>query len=415
MWNRLLESLRSNRVLLSLCVTTFFIMIGQGIISPIMPLYVKSFGISVTLVGVAIGMFGFARLIANIPIGYVAQRYGKRVLLVGGPVVSAAAALLMAFASSYPELIAYRFLSGLGSAMYVTGSVIYIADVAGTHNRARYLSLQEGSIVFGGSIGPVVGGLTADLWGLRAPFLFLAGFCLVGIYLAWTQMPEVKPTPSAVPAASPGKPPAARTGVLQILRDPTFFLIGLFGLTIFLTRTGGRGSIIPLLATTKAGLSATEVGIVFTIESLTAFATMLPAGILSDRLGRKVVVLPAAFAILVGLVLFTVAQGLGMYIVAGIVLGLGIGIAGSTPPAWAADRARAGNVGVTMGLYRTFGDAGNIIGPVLLGWIADTFSFESALLTNGALVLAAALPLWLVGRESVRRHSETQKAGERHQ
>ncbi|MBM2832466.1 MAG: transporter, partial [Dehalococcoidia bacterium] len=208
MWKRLLESLRRNRILVSLCVTTFFIMIGQGIISPVMPLYVKSFGISVTMVGVAIGMFGFARLTANIPIGYVAQRYGKRVLLVGGPVVSAAAALLMAFASSYPELIAYRFLSGLGSAMYVTGSVIYIADVTGTHNRARYLSLQEGSIVFGGSVGPVVGGLTADLWGLRAPFLFLAGFCLVGIYLAWTQMPEIKPTPSAIPPASPGKPPA---------------------------------------------------------------------------------------------------------------------------------------------------------------------------------------------------------------
>jgi MFS transporter, DHA1 family, multidrug resistance protein len=415
MWKRLLESLRRNRILASLCVTTFFIMIGQGIISPVMPLYVKSFGISVTLVGVAIGMFGFARLVANVPIGYVAQRYGKRVLLVGGPVVSATAALLMAFASTYPELIAYRFLAGLGSAMYVTGSVIYIANVADTHNRARYLSMQEGSIVFGGSVGPVLGGLTADQWGLRAPFFILAGFCLIGIYLAWTQMPEVKAPAAAAPASPRKNPPAGRRGIIELLRDPTFLFISLFGLTIFLTRTGGRGSIIPLLATTKAGLSATEVGIVFTIESLTAFATMLPAGILSDRLGRKVVVLPAALAIIAGLALFTVAQGLGMYIVAGIILGLGIGTAGSTPPAWAADRARAGNIGVTMGLYRTFGDAGNIIGPVLLGWIADHFSFESALMTNAALVLATALPLWLVGRESVRRHSEPLKTGERHQ
>lgn len=403
MWKRLLDLLRANRILVSLSVTTFFAMIGQGVINPVMPLYVKSFGISVTLVGVAVGAFGFARLTSNIPIGYVAQRYGTRVLLVGGPLVSAAAAILMALASTYGEIIVYRFLSGLGSAMYVTGSVIYITGITGPHNRARYLSIQEGSLVFGGSMGPVLGGLAADAWGLRAPFFILAGFCLVGVFLAWTQMPEIKPAASRAPGPSRRAPPAGRKGVLQVLLDPFFLLIGVFGMSIFLTRAGGRSSIIPLMATSKADLSATEVGIIFTIESLTAFATMLPAGVFSDRLGRKVVLLPSAFGIVAGLVLFATVSTLGMYIVAGIILGLGIGIAGATPAAWAADRARAGNVGVTMGVYRTFGDAGNIVGPVALGWLADMFSFETALLANGGFVLLAALALWFGGRESVRR------------
>jgi hypothetical protein len=62
-------------------------------------------------------------------------------------------------------------------------------------------------------------------------------------------------------------------------------------------------------------------------------------------------------------------------------------------------------------LYRTFGDAGNIIGPILLGWIADLFSFEGALLTNAGLFLLAAFALWLVGRESVRRSSGSQSEG----
>lgn len=408
---RTIEFFRANRILTVICITTFILMTGQSIITPVLPLYAKSFGLTATMIGVVVGVFGVGRLLVNVPVGYVAERYGRRVVLIGGLALSVVSALLTAFAPNYGVLVVLRFFSGIGSAMYVTGAVILITDITAVQNRAKYLSWQEGSLVFGSSVGPVIGGFAADLWGLRAPFLLLAGLCAVACVLAWNQVPSVKAGTRAVakPTAPTGNKPAKK-GIWWALVDPAFFFIGFFGMMIFFTRTGGRGSIVPLLATSKAGLSATQLGIVFTVNALVAFLTMVPAGVLSDRFGRKVVILPAALVTAGGLVLFVIAGNMLMYVFAGFVLGLGIGIAGATPPAWAADISRAGNIGVTMGLYRTFGDFGNMIGPVLLGWIADRASFESALLVNAGLVVLIAIGLLIFGKESVKRRSRVRSA-----
>jgi MFS family permease len=128
--------LSSNANIPFLYITTAFISFGQGIIGPVLPLYAREFGVGAAMIGVVVGAFGIARLIVNLPAGLVSERHGRRLLLVGGPIISFISSVLMGIAGSYPELVAYRFMYGVGSAMYMTGAMTFIADVTTRENRA---------------------------------------------------------------------------------------------------------------------------------------------------------------------------------------------------------------------------------------------------------------------------------------
>src|SRR3972149_8046176 len=81
---RVVRPLAENQTLLILCATTVVVMMGQGIISPVLPLYAQSFGVGTAMIGLTIAVFGAARLVVNLPAGVLSERYGRRLLLFGG-------------------------------------------------------------------------------------------------------------------------------------------------------------------------------------------------------------------------------------------------------------------------------------------------------------------------------------------
>ena len=90
---RFLEPLRQEKRLAPLLVMIACIMMGSGLVAPILSLYAQTFGVAGALVGTLITVFGIGRLLANLPSGYLSQRYGRRPLLVGGPLIVAAASV----------------------------------------------------------------------------------------------------------------------------------------------------------------------------------------------------------------------------------------------------------------------------------------------------------------------------------
>jgi MFS family permease len=158
-------------------------------------------------------------------------------------------------------------------------------------------------------------------------------------------------------------------------------------------------------------MSATHLGILFTLMTTINFLLIIPAGALTDRFGRKAVILPGAIISLGGYCLFAWAGDVPTFFFASLILGLGSGLIGPAPAAYAGDLAPQGNTSMTMGLYRTFGDVGLLVGPVFLGWFADTFNlyFSSdagigvAMAFNAFLLVGLALMLTLFGRETAGR------------
>ena len=408
---------RQNGAIIVVCVGTAVSMLGQGIISPVLPLFAKEFGVGTMAIGLVVGVFGLARLAVNLPAGLVGQRFGRRLLMGGGLLLSATGISLTGTSRGIPEMVAWRFVAGAGSAMYVTGAMSFIADISTPENRGRLMSLQQGSLLLGADIGPTIGGLVADLLGYRWPF-YLAGM-LAGSAALWilARLPETRPLAQESPDRQLAGPAGGRTRgwdirtVGRLLANPTFLLVSIFTLAVFFTRTGSRQTLLPLLAVEEVGMSATQLGLLFTTMTTINLLLVLPAGALTDRFGRKAVILPGALLSLVGLSLFAWAGNLWVFFGAAMVLGCGTGVIGPAPAAFAGDLAPPGRTGVTMGLYRTFGDVGLVTGPVLLGWIADAFGGRFANISgmgvamefNALLLAATALLLVLAARETAGR------------
>ena len=140
--------LSQNRGVVFLCISIFAGSLGMGVISPVLPLFVdQEFGVSRTQVGLAIGLFGVGRIFVSLPAGYLTQRIGRRFVLILGTAINALGAFMVAISFSYPWLVGWRMVSGLGSTMTTTGVSVILSDISSPENRARFLSLHELSIL----------------------------------------------------------------------------------------------------------------------------------------------------------------------------------------------------------------------------------------------------------------------------
>ena len=118
-------------------------MAGQGVVGPVVPLYARDFGVSASVVGLTLTVFALARLILNVPAGLIADRFGRRVLLIGGPILTSIGMFGSGFANGIGSLLIWRFVAGAGSALYMSGALIYLIDIAPPDRRARYVATNQ--------------------------------------------------------------------------------------------------------------------------------------------------------------------------------------------------------------------------------------------------------------------------------
>ena len=405
------ETISDHRGVVFLCLAICMNSWGMGAISPILPLFTdQEFGVNRTQVGLAVGLHGISRLFIAVPAGYMAQRRGCRFILNLGTVVNLAGAAMVALSFNYYWLLGWRAISGLGSAMFTTGVSIYLRDVATLETRARFLSLQELSILIGVTFGPYIGGIMGEQWGLRSPLYLQVLLILVSLCLLYKFVPEPgaasgsgQSTGSGMPAERP-RPAAAPGSLRRLLISPAFIFVGLFALMIVANRQGGRFSVMPLYGEAK-GFRLDQLGAFISITHFPQFFTTMISGFLSDRIGRKATILPAVLLISLGIVAFVWGGTFLMLMTSGVLLGLGEGLAGPPSVAFFADIAPPGLEGVTMGLFRTFGGLGSLLGALLLGGIADLWGFGWSLGIDALLLVASALGVMLLVRETAQRRS----------
>ena len=127
--------LRQHENVLALMTSTGLMMSGHGIITPVLPLIAENLSATAAQLGMSLSAFAIARLVLNVPLGIVADRYGRRVLLVAGPLVNAAGMAGSGWATSIPELVLWRLVAGAGNAAYLGGAQMYLNDISTPDNR----------------------------------------------------------------------------------------------------------------------------------------------------------------------------------------------------------------------------------------------------------------------------------------
>lgn len=380
-------------------VSTVLVMAGQGVISPVLPLFARSFGVGAATIGLTLSFFALARLVLNVPLGVLSDRHGRKLLLVAGPVVTALGMIGSGFAGDIGTLLVWRVVAGAGSAMYMTGAQVYLIDISTPENRARFIATNQGALLLGVGIGPAIGGLLADWLGFRAPFFVVGVSAFVAAVYAWRRLPETKHL--AVQAAPKERVQGERRAWVTLMLSRDFLAVSLVTMAIFFTRTGSRLTLMPLLGVDRLGLSASALGLVFTAMSLINMVGIAPAAWLADTVGRKWAIVPSGLITAAALALLAVAGNLPVFLAGAMLLAVATSIAGPAPAAYAADIAPPALRGLSMGLYRSAGDVGFVIGPPLLGAIADSASIEWGLAANGVLVAVVSLLFAVMAHETV--------------
>jgi MFS family permease len=411
--------LRSHEQLLVISGSTVLVMAGQGVIGPVLPLFARELGVGTASIGLTLSAFALARLVLNVPLGLAADRWGRKALLVAGPAVTMVGMVGSGLSVGFLDLLAWRFVAGAGSAMYMTGAQLFLIDISTPETRARFIATNQGALLFGTAIGPGIGGLVAEWYGLRAPFHVVGVAALSATVYAWRRLPETRhlaeaqvaaaaaeaaATADAAPADAPADPDRRpRAAWRRVLRSPDFLAVSLVTTAIFFTRTAGRQTLLPLLGDERLGLSPGQLGGLFTAMALVNLALIAPSAMAADRFGRKWTIVPSGVAVACSLVLLAAAPGAIAFVGASLLLAVGTGIVGPAPAAYAADVVPAESRGAGMGLYRSAGDIGFLVGPPLLGAIADATSLGWGLVANAALMAGAAGVFAVVARETVRR------------
>ncbi len=390
------------RVLFWMCVLIAVNQLGFGAIIPVLPLYAQSFGVSQLAIGMTVAVYGLARFVVAIPTGQIADRLGRRPTLALGGLVSTAGNLWCAVATSYEELVIARFIAGAGGGLVLTGGVIVLADITTPERRGRTMAIYQGTFLFAVGIGPLPGGWLAERFGLAAPFMAYALAGVVVGLVAWFAVKETRDSGKSADTSQPELPPL-REQLKLLLQLVGFRLVSIISFTHAVTRTGALFSIVPVFVSLRLGLTPSQIGFGFALGSVLGLLAAYPGGILTDRFGRKSVIVPASLATGVSMALFCIAGSYTWFLFAVVVWGVASAMGASAPASYVADCAPPRMNATAMSTHRMLADLGYVIGPLALGALADYQGATSALWFSAAVMIAVALVFARWAPETYRR------------
>ena len=155
-------SILSRQNLLSLYLPAVILALGTGIALPALPIYARSFDVSLGVASSALVATGLGGLVAGVPTGYLLDRFGRRNIILAGPIVTALSSFLVVTANTFPELLAYRFIGGVAAQMWMLGRLAIVADTGADAQRGRQITGMHAMDSGGRIAGPLVGGLIAQ-------------------------------------------------------------------------------------------------------------------------------------------------------------------------------------------------------------------------------------------------------------
>jgi MFS family permease len=378
---------------------------GTGALWMVRPLTAFDLGGSVFLVGVVAAFSAAPRMFGAPIAGSLADRVGRRPVVIAGAFFHGAAVAGQAFVTSYELFLLLEFVSGFGVAIWVTGSSALLADFTRVSNRGRGVALRNTSMRLGILMGPAAGGIVAALFDLQAVFLFIAVTKVGVIIISWfliaeTRQPKAEEEPITAPSAVV---PKARLRVpdLSVFKTRDFFILGVMTLALGLV-TAGPGAFrtfFPVHAQ-AVGLSVADIGTMISVSGLAAMLIALPVGAMVDMRGRKPLLIAGLGILALSLYLIVGMEGLVMGLAVAVAFGIGEVVGTNTNQTYAMDLAPADRRGYFLGTWQATMNVGQLIGPLIVGWLATEFSLPTAFAIIATVLVACAVFVGVFGRET---------------
>jgi MFS family permease len=378
---------------LSTYLPALVLALGTGIALPAMPALARSFHVSFGVASGVVTAFLLGNLAGTIPSGWLIDRFGRRSVLIGGPLLTSVVAFMVAGAHSFPELLVLRFFNGCAAQMWVMARLAAISHGAAAAQRGRQVSWMFGMDNTGKLAGPVLGGFIASAWGARAPFEAYAVLALLALL---PTLIFAKNTPRHVPASGAKKRGAApKLSLRQIVMPRLVY----FGVAMFagLTRGPVQADLLHLYAAFTYHLGPRQIGYLATGGALITWPIGFIAGWMMDRFGRKRTMVPGFTGVAISMSALAVSAFLHLslsWYVALFLIGVALqALTGGSVQTVGADVAPPEARGTFLGLWRFTGQGGASLSPVIFALLAVQLNYGSAFLFTAASAMVVAFLL----------------------
>jgi MFS family permease len=340
--------------------------------------------------------FGLTKAVTNFAAGALSDRYGRKPVLVAGWLAGLPVPLLLIWAPAWEWVVLANVLLGVNQGLTWSTTVIMKIDLVGPARRGLAMGLNEAAGYGAVALTAFATGLIAERLGLRpAPFMLGLAYAGLGLGLSAIFVRETRGHARHEAAAHAGREhlhgrlTTRRVFALTSVREPALSASSQAGLVNNLN-DGLAWGLLPIYYA-AAGLSVAEIGALAAIYPAVWGLGQLVTGALSDRLGRKGLIVGGMLLQAAAIALIAASRGFAPWAGAAVLLGAGTAMVYPTLLAVIGDVAHPAWRASAVGVYRLWRDAGFAVGALLAGLIADSLGMPAAIWTVAALTGASGL------------------------
>jgi MFS family permease len=371
--------------LIRLCAAGFVAYCSYAICrTPLLPLFARELGAGPALIGFVMGASTLTGIVVKLPAGALSDVFGRRRLLMAGALVFATLPFTYLVASTLFVLVLLRFVHGAATAIFGPVASASLSDVAPPASRGTWLSTYSTVQGTGQALGPVLAGYLIATGRFDLAFLAsgLIGIAVPFIVAGW---PEVSP-------AGPNRAPwqEFRRGVAEVGRDRLVIVTSAAQAAQFVLN-GMLNAFLPLYGRDVLGLTTSELGWMFGLQTVTTLAVRPVIGFVSDRAGRRWVIVTGLTTCGAAMLLISLATNLAGTVAAILMYAAGVATTTAATSAYITDITRRARYGAAHGVFGTIYDIGDALGPIAAGLLVASLGYAPMFQVMAAVALVMAL------------------------
>lgn len=371
----------------------FIALFGFGFVVPFLPLHASNLGATYFEIGLLLTAVELTTALAGVPLGLLADKYGRKMFASAGFALFSLMPLAYAFAWSPWSLIGMRCIQGVSEALFFTIGTAYIAEIARRKGSAigAYNALTNIGLV----PSPIIGGMLIPIFGIQKIFFLGAMIIFIGFLISLTAKRDV---PS---------PKRERPFKFQIIKDKKIYILSLIG--VFSAVTIGFTMAFLQIFFHELASSDSVVGYATAVYFFGFSVSMFLAGHVSDIIGRWI---PSIFGFILGGIGFFCLSLSGGIFLAGIsifMVGIGQSFA-SVPITTKIADISSGGTGGSLGISSMFRLLAVALSAALGGVLARCIGIDAVFMLCGVVMLAGSVAAILVKRSIEKRSDNTRRA-----
>lgn len=387
-----------HRLIILLAASVGLMMTGYGLVMPVFARRLEELGSGVEALGFMTMAFALSQFVLAPFMGGLADRFGRRLLIIVALGGFALANIAFMLAQSTGALIGIRLFEGAITAGLLPASMAVVGDIVSEKERARWIGTLMGSYSAGFIFGPAAGGFLYDHWGFVAPFAASAGLALMGLALAILLVPETRSV--AMLQRQVNQPVAPGEHWLTALPRPLYILMTL--LLLDFIAVFGFAFIEPRMVFyfyDTLAFTTTQFGLIVGAYGLAMVLGQLTLGRLSDQYGRAPII-ALGFSINIAFYLsLTVFNHFGLIFITAVIAGLGNALLMPALSAYYIDITREESRSGILGLKESAAALGGVAGPLIVALVNPWTTAHQVFTFSGvAMVAAAGLALIILRR-----------------